>query len=52
MGTFISVLSISIGALSLYLIASFFFKNILNNLLKNNQSMKANIYTCDLKLKR
>jgi uncharacterized membrane protein YdjX (TVP38/TMEM64 family) len=38
MGTFISVLSISIGALSLYLIASFFFKNILNNLLKNKFS--------------
>ena len=33
-GTFISVLSISTGALSLYLIAVFFFKNSLNNLLE------------------
>ena len=37
-GTFISVLSISTGALSLYLIAVFFFKNSLNNLLEKKFS--------------
>jgi len=33
-GTFISVVSISIGALILYSIASFFFKNLVHNLLE------------------
>jgi uncharacterized membrane protein YdjX (TVP38/TMEM64 family) len=37
-GTLISVLSISIGALFLYIIASFFFKNFLNKMLKKKFS--------------
>ena len=35
-GTFISVLSISIGALILYSIANFFFKDLVKNLLEKN----------------
>ena len=34
LGTIISVLSISVGALSLYLIANFFFKDLVKNLLE------------------
>ena len=34
-GTIISVISISFGALLLYSIANFFFKDIINNILKN-----------------
>jgi uncharacterized membrane protein YdjX (TVP38/TMEM64 family) len=33
-GTFVSVISISIGALTLYTIANFFFKDLINKLLK------------------
>jgi uncharacterized membrane protein YdjX (TVP38/TMEM64 family) len=37
-GTFISVISISIGALILYTIANFFFKDLVNKLLENKFS--------------
>ena len=36
-GTLVSVLSISIGALILYLIASFFFKDLVRELLENGK---------------
>ena len=35
-GTCVSVISITIGALILYSIANFFFKDLINNLLKKN----------------
>ncbi len=38
LGTFISVLSISLGALTLYAIANFFFKDFLHEFLKNKFS--------------
>ena len=43
-GTFISVLSISIGALSLYLIATFFFKDYLNDLLEKRFSKHIKLF--------
>ncbi len=43
-GTFISVLSISIGALSLYLIATFFFKDYLNDLLEKRFSKHIRLF--------
>ena len=42
LGTFISVLSFSIGALILYSIANFFFKDLVRDLLEKNLS---NIFT-------
>ena len=35
-GTFVSVISISLGALALYAIVNFFFKDLINKLLKKN----------------
>ncbi len=43
-GTFISVLSISIGALILYLIASFFFKDLVFNLLEKKFSKYIHLF--------
>tara|TARA_X000000368_G_scaffold383956_1_gene342208 strand:- start:68 stop:586 length:519 start_codon:yes stop_codon:yes gene_type:complete len=43
-GTFISVLSISIGALILYSIASFFFKDLVFNLLENKFSKYIHLF--------
>ncbi len=44
MGTFISVLSISVGALNLYLIANFFFKELVYELLKNKFNKYVNLF--------
>ncbi|MDC0339873.1 VTT domain-containing protein [Pelagibacteraceae bacterium] len=43
-GTFISILSISIGALMLYSIANFFFKEIVSNLLEKKFSKYIHIF--------
>jgi len=43
-GTLISVLSISIGALILYLIASFFFKDLVHNLLEKKFSKYIHLF--------
>ena len=47
LGTFISVLSFSIGALILYSIANFFFKDLVRDLLKKDLS---NIFTFSEKM--
>ena len=43
-GTLVSVFSISIGALVLYIIADFFFKDIINNLLKDKFYKYINLF--------
>jgi len=43
-GTFISVVSISIGALILYIIANFFFKNTINKILEKKFSKYINLF--------
>ena len=43
-GTFISVISISIGALMLYTIANFFFKDLINKILKKKFSKYINMF--------
>ena len=43
-GTLVSVFSISIGALVLYIIADFFFKDLINNLLKNKFYKYINLF--------
>ena len=43
-GTFISVISISIGALILYTIANFFFKDLVNKLLEKKFSKYINLF--------
>ena len=43
-GTFISVLSISIGALILYSIANFFFKDLVHNLLEKRFSKYIHLF--------
>ena len=43
-GTFISVISISLGALGLYIIANFFFKNFVNTLLEKRFSKYINLF--------
>ena len=43
-GTFISVVSISIGALILYTITNFFFKDLINNLLKKKFAKYINLF--------
>ena len=43
-GTFVSVISISIGALALYTIASFFFKDLINGLLEKKFSKYINLF--------
>ena len=44
LGTFISVMSISIGALALYLIASFFFADLVKNLLKERTKKYVDLF--------
>ena len=43
-GTFVSVVSISIGALMLYTIANFFFKDLINKILKKKFSKYINMF--------
>jgi uncharacterized membrane protein YdjX (TVP38/TMEM64 family) len=43
-GTFISVISISLGALTLYAIVSFFFKDLINKLLEKKFSKYINLF--------
>ena len=43
-GTFISVISISLGALTLYVIANFFFKDLVNKLLEKKFSKYINLF--------
>jgi len=43
-GTFISVISISFGALTLYTIANFFFANLVQNIFKNKFSKYINLF--------
>jgi len=43
-GTLISVISISLGALILYIIANFFFKNLINKLLEKKFSKYINLF--------
>jgi len=43
-GTFISVISISVGALILYTIANFFFKDLINKLLEKKFSKYINLF--------
>ena len=43
-GTFVSVISISLGALMLYTIASFFFKDLVNKLLEKKFSIYINLF--------
>ena len=43
-GTFVSVISISLGALILYIIANFFFKDLINKLLEKKFSKYINLF--------
>ena len=43
-GTFVSVISISVGALILYVIANFFFKNLISKLLEKKFSKYINLF--------